>query len=186
MATIKHTSLGQSKPGQREWIDMTLVGSGRSLLAGLLADFLNKGRRRSFPQQRRGSKAGKDSSRRYRVSGWSVTPETASAAPWKQPWFAVWRALSPGVGVPGFFPSVAGFLGQPAAQCGCTASWAKISVEGSSEEMESPRGARALRFLGGQSEKGGIALHQMTLALPTEAVGRKRRARERLLSSLLV
>lgn len=78
MATIKHTSPGQSKPSQCEWINMTLVGSGRSLLAGLLADFLNKRRRRSFPQQRRGAKAEKDSSRRYRASGWSVTPETAS------------------------------------------------------------------------------------------------------------
>lgn len=85
-----------------------------------------------------------------------------------------------------FSPSVAGFLGQPATQGGCTDFCANLSSEGSPEEMESPRETRALRCLGGQSEKGGKALHQVTgsvcFALPTEAAGRKQATRDRLLS----
>lgn len=89
-----------------------------------------------------------------------------------------------------FSPSVAGFLGQFATQRSCTASWANISLEVSSEEMESPRKAKAPRCLGGQIKKGGIALHQVTgsicLVLPTKVVGRKWATRGKLLSSLLV
>lgn len=68
-----------------------------------------------------------------------------------------------------FSSSLAGFLGQPATHGCCTAYWANISLEQSFERMQSLRKATALRCLGGQSKKGGIALYQETGRLCLES-----------------
>lgn len=57
---------------------LPLVRTGRSQLAGLSADFLNKGKHHSFPQQRTGARTEKDSRQKYHVPSQSVTPETAT------------------------------------------------------------------------------------------------------------
>lgn len=104
----------------------TLVGSGRSLQAGLLANTLNTGGHRSVLQQRARAKAEKDSSQRYHVSGWNVTPETATLLLQHH---GNSHGLQCGglyyptdVGSMAFSPSVADFLGQPATQGSCAAS----------------------------------------------------------------